>query len=270
MGIVTIFSASFCRENEISKKLAAKLGFELLDEKLIEETKKQFHISDQKLRDTLNGRTPFLNNLTHDKEKNIAYLKAVLTQLVSVDNVIYHGFASHLLPNSITHILKVCILAKYEYRLHTAVEQTNLSEHEAKQQLRKDDENRYKWVQSLHQLSPWDEKLYDIIIPMHASSVDKAVNLIIENIQKPALQTTPESRKALDDFLFSAKVNVPLVENGYDVTIKNDSGNITIYLKEYVIRLKLIKEKIIKIVRSVEGVKNIEIIMARDVRVPVI
>jgi CheY-like chemotaxis protein len=268
MAIITIFSASYCGENEISIKLATKLGYEIIDEKLIDETAEQFHVTPEKLRDTLNGHIPFLNNLTHEKEKNIAYIKYILAQLVSTDNVISHGFASHLLPRNITHILKVCILANHEYRLKTAMEQGNISEQNAKRKIRKDDEKRYKWVHDLCHLSPWDESLYDIIIPMHTSSVDEAVTLISENVRKKALEPTPESQKAMDDFLLASKVNVPLVENGYDVNIDNDNGNITISLKEYVIRFEHMKEKIIKIVSTIEGVKNVEVIMGLNARVP--
>jgi len=268
MAIISIFSASYCEANEITAKLAANLGYKLLDEKLITETVRQFGVPANKLQDILNGHTPFLNNLTREKEKNTACLKSILAQLISNDNVIYHGFASHLLPNNISHILKVCILANHEFRLKTAMEKFHLSEQEAKSKIRKDDEKRYKWVYDLHQSLPWNENLYDMIIPMHTSSIDEAVTLISENINKTALQTTPESKKALDDFLFVTKVNVPLVKNGYDVNIKNDNGNISISLKEYVIRFTHLKEKITKIVSAVEGVKNIEVIMAPDAHVP--
>jgi CheY-like chemotaxis protein/cytidylate kinase len=209
-----------------------------------------------------------LNNLTHEREKNIAYLKSILAQLVSKNNVIYHGFAGHLLPKNITHILKVCILGNHEYRLKTAIEQGNISEQNAKSKIRKDDEKRLKWVHNLCNLSPWDESLYDMIIPMHTSSVDETVALISENIRKKALETTPESQKAMDDFLFVSKVNVPLVENDYNVTIDHDNGNITISLKEYVIRFGHMKEKIKNIVSSVPGVKNVEVIMGPNVRIP--
>lgn len=268
MAIITIFSASYCGENEISTKLAKNLGYELIDEKLIDETAEQFHVSKKKLRDTMNGHIPFLNNLTHEREKNIAYLKSILAQLVRTDKVIYHGFASHLLPKNITHILRVCILANQEYRLKTAMEQDNISEQNAKRQIKKDDEKRYKWVHDLYQLSPWDESLYDIIIPINTSSIDQAIALIHENVSKKALETTPESQKAIDDFLLAAKVNVPLVEDGYDVNIDNDKGNITISLKEYVIRFEHMKEKIKNIVSPIGGVKNVEVIMGSNAKVP--
>jgi CheY-like chemotaxis protein/cytidylate kinase len=268
MAIITIFSSLYCNEREIIAKLAKKLDYTILDEELIEETSKSYHVSVNKLRSTLNGHTPFLNNLTHEREKNIAYLKSILAQLVSKNNVIYHGFAGHLLPKNITHILKVCILGNHEYRLKTAIEQGNISEQNAKSKIRKDDEKRLKWVHNLCNLSPWDESLYDMIIPIHTSSVDETVALISENIRKRALETTPESQKTMDDFLFVSKVNVPLVENDYNVNIDHDNGNITISLKEYVIRFGHMKEKIKNIVSSVPGVKDIEVIMGPNVRIP--
>ena len=268
MAIISIFSASFCQADEIAAKLSSSLNYELIDNQLIEETEKQFQVSASKLQNTLDGQTSFLNNITHERGKNGAYLKSVLAWLISKDNVIYHGSAGLLLPNNIAHILKVCILANQDYRIKIAVEQNKLSAQEAKNTIQKDDENRYKWAYYLHQLSPWDKKLYDMIIPMHASTIDEAVALIAENVTKPALKTTDESTKALKDFILAAQVNVPLVKNGYDVNIKSDAGDISIILKEYVIRFTYVKEKIIKIVSKVEGVKNIEVTMPPNAHVP--
>ena len=268
MAIISIFSASYCLEDEVSAELAIKLGYELIDKQLIVETAEHFNVSVEKIQDTMNGRIPFLNNLTHEREKNTAYLKSILAQLISKNNVVYHGFASHLLPKNITHILKVCILGSHEYRIKTAMQKEQISEQNASKIIRTDDERRIKWVHYLHHISPWDESLYDIIIPIHKSTVDKAVNLIYENVSKKALETTPESQKAMDDFFLCAKANIPLVENGYDVNIDSDNGNITISLKEYVMRFGHVKKKILKIVNAVEGVKNIEVMMGIDAKVP--
>jgi CheY-like chemotaxis protein/cytidylate kinase len=252
----------------IVSKLSANLGFEVIDKQLIDETQKQFQVSAKKLKDTLSGKISFLNNISHERENNIAYLKFVLAKLLSRDNLIYHGFASLLLPYNITHILKVCILANQDYRIKKAMEEHNLKEQNAKSAIRKDDEKRYNWAHHLHQLSPWDEKLYDIIIPMHSSTVQDAVSLISENISKPALATTADSKIAMEDFLITSKVSVPLIQHGYDVNIKHSKGTISISLKEYVIRFNRVKEKIMKIVKNVEGVKNIEVTMPSSAHVP--
>ena len=268
MAIVTIFSTLYCSEYEITAKLAEKLDYAILDEKLFEEASKSFNISANKLRSTLNGHVPFLNNITHEREKNIAYIKSSFANLLKQNNVIYNGFATHLLPQNIAHILKVCLIANHGYKIKMATEKDGLSEKNAQTKITKDDEKRFKWVHDLCNLTPWDESLYDIIIPMHSSSVDEAIDLVVENVRKSALETTPESQKAIDDFLIVSKVNIPLVENGYDVNIESDSGNITISLKEYVIRFAHMKEKIKKIVSFIEGVKSVEVIMGPNARVP--
>jgi two-component system response regulator CpxR len=268
MAVITIFSTLYCREKEIGAKIAEKLGYEFIDEKLISETSNRFRIPVNKLKNTINGEVTFLNNITHEREKNCAYLKLILTELIKKDNVIYTGYASHLLPKKVSHILKVGLVANHDFKIKMAMEQDGLLAHNAEKIIIKDDEKRIRWVQYLFDLSPWDESLYDILIPIHTGSVEKAVALIIENAGKQALETTPLSLKALEDFYLACRVNVPLVENGYDVKITGDNGNITISLKEYVIRFGNMKDKIKKIVSAVPGVKNIQVLMEEGVRIP--
>lgn len=269
MAIITIFSASYCYENDVVKNLALKLGYEIIDEELVEETSKRFNVSTQKIKSTLNGQVSFLNNITREREKNTAYIKSTLAELVKDDKFIYHGFASHLLPmNTISHILKVCIVANQEYRIKNACKMENISEKEAKSKIINDDKVRYDWVQYIYESSPWDEKLYDIVIPMNNLSVEEAVQIIAENIRKKVLQTTPESQKALNDFILSAKVNAHLVEKNYDVETSSNDGNVTISLKEFVVRFEHLKEKINEIVKPVAGVKNVEVIMGPNIKAP--
>jgi len=268
MAIITIFSTLYCSEREITAKLAKKLDYAIIDKDLIEETSNSYHVSVDKLKSTLAGHVPFLNNISHEREKNIAYLKSSFAELIKNNNVIYHGYATHFLPKNITHILKVCLIANHEYKIKMAIKEHGLSEQNVKNVIKKDDEKRYKWTQHLLGSSPWDENLYDILIPMHSSSVDETVRLIAENVQKKALETTTESERAMNDFILASRVDIPLVENGYNVNITCDNGDTKISLKEYVIRLESMKEKIKKLVSPVSGVKSVEVTMESDVHVP--
>ena len=268
MAIITVFSASYCKANEITEKLAKKIGYELIDESLVKETAKRYSVSEDKLKATLDGQVSFLNNIKHEREKNTAYLKSTLSDIVKNDNVIYHGLASLLLPKNITHILRICITANHEYRIKQYIKIKDISENKVKKIIEKEDENQFDWIQYLYNLSPWDKSLYDIFIPMHSSSINNAVTLISENVNKKALATTPESQKSLNDFILASKVNIPLVENGYDLDVISDDGNITLSLKTYVIMLEHLKEKLIKHIEIIPGVKNIDVIMGPDVTVP--
>ena len=268
MAIITIFSALYCREKEISAKIAEKLGYEIIGEKLTGETSRRFNIPVKKLKDTLNGEIPFLNNITREREKNCAYLKLVLAEQILQDNVLYNGYGAHLLPKAVAHILKVGFIANRGYRIKFAMEQDKLPEDKAQRHIRKDDIKRSKWVQYLFDLPPWDESLYDIVIPVHTMTDEDIVSLIVENIGKEALKTTPASKKALTDYIFACRVNIPLIENGYDVRITADSGNVKLSLKEYVFRFEHMKNKLEKIVKAVPDVKNVEVVMEHGVKIP--
>ena len=268
MSIVTILSASYCGENEIVEKLAAECGYEILGTELIEEASNRFNASRDKLMGTINGQVSFLNNITHERRKNTAYLKHTLVELVKKDNIIYHGPACHLLPTNVSHVLKVCLVAGKEYRTKKAMKLENLTEKNAQEKILADDEKLFKWVEYLLDTSPWDEKLYDIVIPVHNTTQDEAVKLILASMQNKAVQTTPESQKMMDNFILATRVNVELAKSGYDTNVSNEEGNITIALKTYVIRLGHMKEKLSKIAQTVPGVKSAKVILGSDVKVP--
>jgi CheY-like chemotaxis protein/cytidylate kinase len=268
MAIITVFSASFCNENEITERLAERLGYDLVGENLIKDTSGRFHVSEKKLASTLKGQVSFLNNVTREREQNTAYLTLALSELVKQDNVIYLGPASHLLPRDITHILKVCIVANHEYKIKQCMDLKGTTDKIAQKLVEKDDENRFKWTQFLFNQTPWDKSLYDIFIPMHTSSISDAIDIISENVNKEALATTPASQRAMDDLILASKVNIPLVEAGFNLDVESDDGSITLSLKTYVIRLEHLKEKLVKIIAGVPGVKHIDVVMGPDVKVP--
>jgi len=268
MAIITILSASHCNEDEIVKKVANETGFEIINTQLLAEASKKFNISEEKLSFTLDGHVSFLNNLTHERRKNTAYLRYILTELMIKDNVIYYGPASLLIPAKINHVLRVSLVADKEFRSKKAMKQENLSEKNAQSKISKNDERLFKWVEYLLDTSPWDEDLYDIVIPMHSGSTNEAVSLITTSLQNTAVQTTPESQKVMEDYLLAARVHIELAKHGHNVEVDNDGGKITIALKTYVIRLGHMKEKLSKIAEAVPGVKSTDVVLGPDVKVP--
>jgi two-component system response regulator CpxR len=258
MAIITIFSASYCRGDEIAEKVAGQLGYRRINGEVLERASREFNVPAEKLVRTLQGSSSVLDRFVHDKEKHLAYLRAAIAELVKGDNVVYHGFAGHLLPRDIKHILKVCLVANRDYRIEQAVG-SGESKKSAARVIKKDDEERKRWTQSLFDLGPWDKGLYDIKIPMHSTSVEDAVALICENARKEALVTTAESQKAMDDFVFAARVSVAFVERGHEVEVSSDDGNVTVLINHYTMRLEHVKEELTRIAQAVPGVKGVEV-----------
>lgn len=259
MPIITIFSGSYCDAENIAERVSSELNYTLLDtETLYTHAVQQYSATQDKLKRAMYGPDSFFNNITHDKEKNIQYLKAVLTERIAEDNVVYHGFAAHLLPKEVSHILKVCIVAGWDFRFEKAMKQEKLSEKEVSRLLRTNDNDCIRWTHYLLEKSPWDNSLYDIVIPVHSYSLEKAVDIIVENARKDAVQSSPESQQTLHDYVLAAKAGALLAQKGHLVDVECAEGAVTILINKQVLRLEHHKNELVEIVQTLPGLKSVE------------
>ncbi len=257
MAIITIFSGTYCKGNEIARKTAESLNYQRIETRLLEETSRKFRINKDKLTRSMTGPLPVFNRFTHEREKNIACLKVVLTGLIQADNQLLYGYAGHLLPRNIPHVLKVCVIANFDHRIKQVMETGGKSEKEAQKIIHNDDKERSQWTQYLFDKLPYDESLYDMIIPMHDMSVGKAVDTICTQAKSDAVQTTPEARLAAEDFMIAASVNLALVDAGHDVDVAAERGKVTITINNYVVRLEKYKDELKRIAAGVNGVEDV-------------
>ncbi len=269
MSVITFFGGFWCRAEEVAEKTAKQLGYKFINnEMLIKETVSRFPADKAKLERAMYGTPSFLNNITHDKEKSIVYLKAALSEMIKNDSIVFFGFAGLLLPKEITHILKVYIIANMDYRSEIAVKAEDISLQEANRLIRKNDNDVVRWTQYLFGKAPWEKSLYDIILPMHSTSISDSVKIICENAEKDTVQTTGESRNALDDFILANKINIKMIEEGHNVSITCSSGDIRILLNKFVLRFENSKREIEDIVNSFLTPKSIDVAYAQGVNLP--
>lgn len=268
MSVITVFSASYCHGEEISTLLAEKLGYRFVSSEVLEMASDEFSVSKEKLMAAMTGSSSFLGKILEDRDRNVAYIRVAAAKLASEDNLVYLGYAGLLLPKEISHILRVCLVAESDYRVKRAREKEDISEDKAESIIKKDDDQRLNWTNYLYNVVPWDESLHDIILPMHTLNVNDAVALIIENAQKNIVQTTPQSKKAMGDFVLAAKVKLLMVEKKENVDVSAENGKIIITLKKYVMRLEHHKDELRKIARKVPGVEEVEFKIGPKFRMP--
>ncbi|MCP4724842.1 MAG: response regulator [bacterium] len=269
MAIVTVFSGNFCQSDEISKEVAFRLGYNLITEKtLIDSASKKFHANTEKLERAMYGTPSFLNNITHDKEKHVAYLQATIAELLKSDNVVFTGFAGLLMPNHISHVLKVYVIAKREYRIDNAVKRQGLSEKEAGKEVRKNDNDCVRWTHFLFGKASWDESLYDIVVPMHSTEFEKAVQIVTDNVNNEALVTTDESRRALEDFAIASELKVDLIKNDHIIEVEKNEDELNLFLMKYTMRFDHYKKELEDLVSSVPGINKIDVKYHHTVNLP--
>jgi len=264
MSIVTIFSGSHCRADEAAEAVAHELGYSLITAKLIDQTSNRFGVSRETLWRAMLGPPSWFNRITRERDRCITYLKLTLAHLLKEGDCIYHGFASHLVPRAITHVLRVCLIANHDHRVRAAMQSLGVSERKAARIIQQEDRARYDWVYHLTMKKPWDPQLYDIVMPMHDRSVENAVQLICENAKSRSLQPTESSRQAMDDFLLAATVNKELVESGYYFDVTSEHGHVLITLNQEVFMKARLEEKLRTLAGTIEGVRDVTVRVDRS------
>ena len=229
------------------------------DSQLVEEASARFQADRTKLMRAMTSKVSVFNKFTHEKERSLAVIKAALAEKLKGDRLVVHGYASHLIPKAISHVLKACIIADMKYRTRLAVEAQGMTEREAQKVIHKDDESRVLWVEHLFGLKdPWAPQLYDMVIPMHKTTVDDGVELIVDNLRKDILKVTPASEAAVSDFALSAHVEMKLAEAGHNVQVSAKNGTVTITINRQVLMLASLEAELKRIAGTVPRVTSVE------------
>jgi CheY-like chemotaxis protein/cytidylate kinase len=267
MPVIGMFSSVFCKAGHVADQVQASTGFKALsDGDVISAAHNLSGIAVDKIRRAFWAKRSLFNKFTHEKEASIAYLRLALANLMTQDNLIIGGFAVHLIPTAISHLLRVALIADMGYRLAVAAETEGLTEKEAIKRLRSHDENCAAWVDFLyHKPVPcWDPKLYDLFIPMNKTTVEQASALIEENILKDVVRTTAASRQAVDDFRLATQVEVTLIEEGHNVEVTVHNGAATLSAHKRVLLRNRLKDELKSIASKVYGVESVAVKAGRD------
>lgn len=228
MAIITVSRGSYSRGKDVAEKIAKALGYECISRDILLEASEEFNTPEIKLIRALHDAPTVLERFHYGKERFISYVRSALLQHLKRDNVVYHGLAGHYFLQDIPHVLKVRIIADIDDRVWEEMKRENISREKATYILRKDDDERRKWGISLYGMDTWDSRLYDLVLHIKALTVEDAVRIICDTVQKETFQTTPASRKLLNDLALSAKAHAELVETFPRVNVTADDGHLFI------------------------------------------
>jgi hypothetical protein len=149
MAIVTIFCSSLAGSEEVGRKAAQRLGYEVSGPGFLAQVGQRHSVSEEKLRRAVEGPPFFFNKYTLARESCLACIKEFLGEEAAKDKIVHIGWTGHLIPREIGHVLKVGLVATREFRIKTAASTLGLGEKEAARRIQKDDEAMAEWTQHL-------------------------------------------------------------------------------------------------------------------------
>ncbi|UCF92971.1 MAG: response regulator [Desulfobacterales bacterium] len=259
MSVISVFSGTFSKTDPVVQEVLSQRGGKLInDQEVVSGASALSGISSPKLSRAFTSKTSVFNKFTHEKECSVAYLKLALAEMLTGDHLLIAGFTSQLIPSTISHVLRVCLIAELKYRIEAAIVQHKISEKEAAKLIAKQDEDCVVWVTSLLGADdPWNASLYDIVVPMHKTSVTEAAQLITAYAAKEVVQPTARSQQAVADFHLAAQTEVALVREGHNVDVSAEDGAVTLTINKHVLMLSRLEEELKSVAGKVAGVRSV-------------
>ncbi len=261
MSVITLFSGSYCLGDQFVALLQQQVSYSVItDADIVARAASMSAISQKKIENILTNKPSIFNNITHEKERGLAWLKLAMAEtLLAADNTLLFGLTGHLVPDEITHVLRVCLIADMNYRVLQAGKETQMGEKEASGLIHKQDKEKAAWTDTLFsQPDPWSASLYDLVIPVDKTSLEEGVSLVVENLRSEVIRPTTASKKAQHDFLLAAQVEVSLTKEGHFVSVSARDGAVTLTIHQNVLLLSRLEEELKSIAGAVDGVKSIE------------
>ena len=259
MSIVTISRGSYSRGKQVAEKLAEALRYECISREIIIEASELFNIPELKLVRAIHDAPTILDRFTSGKERFVAFFRSALLTHLQRDNVVFHGLAGHFFLQQIPHVLKVRISADLEDRVREEMQREGISAHEARMVLVCDDSERRKWGLQMYGQDTWNPLLYDMVLHFQNMQVDDAVAIILHALKQPCFQSTPDSRRRLDDLALAARVEAALVKEFPRVTADAGNGTVFVSVRGSLVDEKLLSDKVKRLTEKVIGIESLQV-----------
>jgi two-component system, OmpR family, response regulator CpxR len=259
MSILTITNGLHANSEEIVQLLGKKLDCRIIsDADILELTHQSHDISLTTLQKVLESRQIAFNDFTHEREKCLSAMKKTLSDFVSEGNCILHGLIGHMIPKSVTHVMRVLIIAEKAQRIKNGMAKKGLSEKEITREIELSDKHATLWTSGLFHQKAWDESLYDIVIPSAKLDKTEAVDLVSKHLKKIPFTLEDLIQQEIFDFKVTADVELALSQIGQGLLVESSKGNVVVTIDKKVMLLTKFQQKIIQTAQAVPGVVSVE------------
>jgi cytidylate kinase len=263
MQVICISRGTQSGGNELAALLAKKLDYACLSREELNEAAINEGIQVGKLEMAMTRTGIFSERLALQRDHYLAFTTGYLCDKAMEGGLVYHGRTGHFLLPGVSHVLKVRVLADQEYRIQTVMRDLALDRRQARRYIEEVDEDRRRWVHSVYTVSWEDAANYDVVLNLAQVSIENAATLLTNMAQLPDFQTTPASRRSMEDLRLAAKARTMIARDershGASVKVRADNGVVNAtYLPQDARLAKIIPE----ICKDLPGLSDIRATMA--------
>ncbi len=253
MPVVSIFSGSFCRGEEVSEALREATGYSLIsDHDVVKRASVLSTIPEERFFRCFSAKLSAFNPFTRELERSLTWMRLSLAQYLQENQFILHGFTSHLIPPAISHALHVCLIADLPYRIRDCSQFCDVNHEEAGKRIAGEDNGKAAWVRLIRETeNPWNPALYDMVLPTSALGIEKTLQLIKKGILANAVVPTDTSIRAASLFMEESRIEAALAEKGHVAKAKANGNQVILTIDRPVMMLERLEDELTAIIKRV-------------------
>ncbi len=213
MAVVLISRGTLSGGQEVAECLAERLHVRCVSREDLVALVDREGAHAKKVVESISTATHAYQQFSRDRRPYIVLMRRAFLELIRQGDLVYHGFACHFLVSDLSRCLKVRVNAPIEYRVEKAKERLHLSNEEALEHIRTEDETRVRWARFMYGRDVRDPTLYDICFCLRYLSVDFVSTVLAASVDRPELQPSPEQRREFNDMFLAACVDARLVSD---------------------------------------------------------
>ena len=186
-------------------------------------------------------------------------MRKALLEEIRDDNVVYHGYSSHLLLPVFRHFVRVRIEAPLKMRVTMTMRRLSCNEEKAREYITNADEHRVKWARFMYAHDIRNTMLYDLVLNLDRVTLKAACGILECIMAEKDFQVTPESRAEVERLYLATKIEESLVTDPRTAAleiraeVQNDGIRlIGPYIEDSELAM------IIKIVQTVSDTSNVQ------------
>ncbi|HSQ87061.1 MAG TPA: cytidylate kinase family protein [Desulfobacterales bacterium] len=138
-------------------------------------------------------------------------MRKALLEEIRDDNIVYHGYSSHLLLPVFRHFVRIRIEAPLEMRVTMTMRRLSCNEEKAREYITNADEHRVRWARFMYAHDIRNTMLYDLVLNLDRITLKAACGILECLMVEKDFQVTPESRAEVERLYLATKIEESLV-----------------------------------------------------------
>ena len=186
-------------------------------------------------------------------------MRLALLEYARQDNLAYFGYSGHLLVDGIAHFIRVRLIAPMELRVKTTMERMHCTEDEARDYIKRSDDERTHWARFMYGKNIADPRLYDLCINLDRIAFATACSMLISALKETDFQPTAESLAVMENLYTATRVEAALVTDSrtysYEISATVNGGTASLkgpYLDDAE------RSLVLDIAASVPGIEHLD------------